>query len=169
MVRSMNRFAAAEEELAGRRPELLAYAFRLSGDRDEAEDIVHTALVKALEALRRGDVVEHPRAWLYRIVHNEAETARRRDRRARAALTRFVPVAPDSEDRAALYARIEREIAQLPDPYRAALRLRYLQHLKNDEAADVLGVPVGTLKAQVSRGLRILTERLGEALGGEAP
>jgi RNA polymerase sigma-70 factor (ECF subfamily) len=60
--------------------------------------------------------------------------------------------------------RIERAVRSLPDPFREAVILKYLQHLTYEEVADVLDCPVGTAKANVARGLErvrraILEER----------
>ena len=93
----MNRSASIEDEIAVHRGELLVYAYRLSGDQDQAEDIVHTAFVKALQSARSGVEAQNPRAWLYRIVHNEALTSRRRSRREIAALV-TLPQAPAALD-----------------------------------------------------------------------
>ena len=164
----MNRSASLEDEIAVHRDELLVYAYRLSGDNDEAEDIVHTAFMKALQSVRSGTEAQNLRAWLYRIVHNEALTAQRRVRREAAALV-GLPGAPAPADpaRARLLGKAEREIGRLAEPYRSALRLRYLHHLKYEEAADVLQLSVGTVKSQVARGLRLLADRMGEAMEGE--
>ena len=71
-----------EDEIAVHRKGLLTYAFRLTGDAHEAEDVVHAALVKALQAIRSGAELNNVRAWLYKITHNEAMTARKRSRMA---------------------------------------------------------------------------------------
>lgn len=164
----MNRSASIEDEIAVHRAELLVYAYRLAGDRDEAEDVVHTALVKALQSARSGVEARNLRAWLYRIVHNEALTLRWRARRECAALVGLpqAAAAPD-HDRARLLGKVEREIGLLAEPYRAALQLRYLQHLKVEDVADVLQLSVGTVKSQLARGLRLLTDRMGDAMEGE--
>ena len=164
----MNRSASIEDEIAVHRAELLVYAYRLSGDRDEAEDIVHTALLKALQSVRSGVDAQNLRAWLYRIVHNEALTSRRRSRREIAALV-ALPQASEPADpaQARLLGKVEREMGLLAEPYRSALQLRYLQHLKVEDVADVLRLSVGTVKSQLARGLRLLTDRMGDALEGE--
>jgi RNA polymerase sigma-70 factor (ECF subfamily) len=164
----MNRSASIEDDLAAHRGELLVYAFRLSGDDDEAEDIVQTAFVKALQSARSGVEAQNARAWLYRIVHNEALTARRRSRRETAALVALPrPSAQPDPARARLLGQVERELGRLDEPYRSALRLRYLQHLKVDDVAEVLQLSVGTVKSQLARGLRLLTDRVGDAMEGE--
>jgi len=164
----MNRSASLDDTLAVHRAELLVYACRLSGDRDQAEDIVQAAFVKALQSVRSGVEAQNPRAWLYRIVHNEALTSRRRSRREFAALV-TLPQAAAAQDpaRTRLLGKVEREIGLLAEPYHAALRLRYLQHLKVDDVAEVLQLSVGTVKSQLARGLRLLTDRLGDEMEGE--
>jgi RNA polymerase sigma-70 factor (ECF subfamily) len=157
-----------EDELAAHRGELLVYACRLSGDRDEAEDVVQAAFLKALQSARSGVEARNPRAWLYRIVHNEALTFRRRSRREAAALVGLPKAAvPADPARERLLGKVEREIGLLAEPYRSALRLRYLQHLKVEDVADVLQLSVGTVKSQLARGLRLLTDRMGDAMEGE--
>jgi RNA polymerase sigma-70 factor (ECF subfamily) len=164
----MNRSASIEDEIAVHRAELLVYAYRLSADNHQAEDIVHTAFVKALQSVRSGAEARNLRAWLYRIVHNEAQTSRRRSRREIAALV-TLPQASAAADPAAaqLLGKVEREMGLLAEPYRSALQLRYLQHLKVEDVADVLQLSAGTVKSQLARGLRLLTERLGDAMEGE--
>ncbi len=164
----MSRSASVEDDLAVHRAELLVYACRLSGDRDAAEDIVQAAFVKALQSVRSGVEAQNPRAWLYRIVHNEALTSRRRSRREIAALVTLPQAAaPQDPARARLLGTVEREIGRLDEPYRSALQLRYLQHLKVDDVAEVLQLPVGTVKSQLARGLRLLTDRMGDAMERE--
>ena len=164
----MNRSASIEDEIAVHRAELLVYAYRLSGDRDEAEDIVHTALLKALQSVRSGVDAQNLRAWLYRIVHNEALTSRRRSRREIAALVSLPQAAaPADPAQARLLGKVEREMGLLAEPYRSALQLRYLQHLKVEDVADVLQLSVGTVKSQLARGLRLLTDRMGDGMEGE--
>ena len=164
----MNPSASIEDEIAVHRDELLVYAYRLAGVRDEAEDVVHSALMKALQSARSGVEARNLRAWLYRIVHNEALTSRRRSRRETAALVALPRAAASRDaDQARLLGAVEREMGLLAEPYRAALQLRYLQHLKVEDVADVLQLSVGTVKSQLARGLRLLTDRLGDAMEGE--
>jgi RNA polymerase sigma-70 factor (ECF subfamily) len=164
----MTRSASIEDEIAVHRDELLVYACRLAGDRDAAEDVVHSAFLKALQSARSGVEARNLRAWLYRIVHNEALTARRRSRREFAALVTLPQTAAAQDPaRTRLLGKVEREIGLLAEPYRAALQLRYLQHLKVEDVAEVLQLSVGTVKSQLARGLRLLTDRLGDAMEGE--
>ena len=80
-----------------------------------------------------------------------------------------LPQAAAAQDpaRTQLLGKVEREIGRLDEPYRSALQLRYLQHLKVDDVAEVLQLSVGTVKSQLARGLRLLTDRLWDAMEGE--
>ena len=153
-----------EDEIAVHRKGLLTYAFRLTGDAHEAEDVVHAALVKALQAIRSGAELNNVRAWLYKITHNEAMTARKRSQIGEEAARRRGVAGPTPSTGQDLMGLVQRELGTMNEPYRSALTLKFLQHLKYEEVADILGLPVGTVKSHVSRGLRQLSERLGGAL-----
>jgi RNA polymerase sigma-70 factor (ECF subfamily) len=140
-------------------PELVRYAHERTGSLDDAADIVQAAFLKAWTSFRQGTRPEHPRAWLYRIVHNEASNYRRGSgRQKRAALP--PGASPDglltSEARETVDA-----VRALPPPFGDAIILHYLQGLSISETADVLGVPEGTAKSQIARGLELLRERIG--------
>lgn len=119
------------------------------------------------------------RPWLYTIATNQAIDAQRRNRRHRGiSLDRPRSTANNSDDLNALVDLLvsrERDpavnfetarqgqwvrgaVEALPDPLRAALTLVYYQGLKYREAADVLGVPVGTVKSRIHAAILKLTE-----------
>lgn len=143
-------------------------ALRLSGRWADAEDLAAEAFLRAYRALRRYDVERiaalEPRAWLMTILLN----LWRNDRRANArkpppgALDEPADVAdPRSavEDAAAQRGTGEaltQLLGRLTDEQRAAVVLRHVLDLPMSEIAAVLGVPQGTAKSHVSRGLRRL-------------
>jgi len=154
---------------------LYAFAWRLSGSPNDAEEIAEDAFVHAYRALGRYPVQQVQtlalRPWLYRIALN---VYRNRVRGRRLQTTRleglgdgtgrqpaddpaYQPelMAERSEQRAELAALV----AALPERYRAAVILRHIQGLSYAEAAAVLGQPVGTVKANVHRGVQWLRER----------
>jgi RNA polymerase sigma-70 factor (ECF subfamily) len=153
-----------EDEVAVHRAGLITYAYRLTGDADDAEDVVHAAMVKALQAIRSGTGPANLRAWLYKITHNEAMNSRRRSQIGEQAVRRRPAPGPAPATRQDLTGLVQRELRTLDEPYRSTLTLKYLQHLKLEEVAEILGLPLGTVKSHVARGLRQLTERLGGAL-----
>jgi RNA polymerase sigma-70 factor (ECF subfamily) len=108
--------------------------------------------------------------WLYRVAVNTCYDQARRRRRHVA-----VPL-PDSNDpidvsaddaftSAELRSEIEAALAALPDEFRAAVVLADVEGLSLQAVADILEVPVGTVKSRVFRGRRLLAESLGNLKG----
>lgn len=160
---------------------LFGFALRQLGNRQDAEEVVQDAFVRAYRALR-GYPPERiralaPRAWLYQITLNLARN-QRRGRRPRIvsldADDETTPGAtnePAASDDAGPEASAERAdtagvlaagIAALPPRYRTALILRHVEGLSYREVATVLDQPLGTAKANVHRGVRLLRQRLAE-------
>lgn len=134
---------------------LRRYALSLARNPDEAEDLVHDALVKAYErqvTYRSGSNI---RNWLLSIVHN-THVDRLRQKRSQArrneAAMEFVTeaVAPEQEHSVRL-AQVRKAFMDLPEEQREALHLVAIEELSYQEAAGVLGIPVGTLMSRISR------------------
>ena len=135
--------------------ELLAHARRLAGDQ-QAEDVVHDALLRALRAYPRLRHAGHLRAWLYRVTTTTAiDHHRARRRELPAADIPAVPTYDSYDDRA-----FEALIAPLPDGARAALHLRFVEDLDYDGIADRLGISAPAARQRVSTAVRTLRERL---------
>ena len=129
----------------------------LTGDLAEAEDVVQEAFVRAMGKWSRLREYDNPEAWLYTVACN---LARSRWRRAQRAL--HLTPAPDhtpelSPDRIALLAAL----AKLPADQREAIVLHHLVDLPLDEIALRQGVPLGTVKARLSRGRKALAAGTG--------
>lgn len=143
----------------------------LLGAGAEAEDVVQEAWVKAYRALGRFRRGEPFRPWLLRIVANEAHNQHRSAVRRGARERRALPVglldpaheAAERESRDRLLAAV----SALPAKHRAVVTCRYLLELDETETAQVLGIPRGTVKSRLSRGLTRLRAVLGDE-GGEA-
>ncbi|MGH2950232.1 MAG: RNA polymerase sigma factor [Solirubrobacteraceae bacterium] len=135
--------------------ELLAHARRLAGDQ-QAEDVVHDALLRALRAYPRLRHADHLRAWLYRVTTTTA-IDHHRARRRELPTEEVPPVAiHDSYDE----GTFEALIAPLPDGARAALHLRFVEDLDYDGIADRLGISAPAARQRVSTAVRTLRERL---------
>jgi RNA polymerase sigma factor (sigma-70 family) len=143
---------------------LFALGFALTGNRHDAEEVAQDTLLRAYRAL----VTYSPerirelkqRAWLHRIAVN---VARNRYRGRRPRLVELngseQDAAPGPEARALHRARMDgvaASVAGLPAHYREAVVLRFVQDLSYAQAADVLGRPVGTVKSDVHRALKML-------------
>ncbi|WP_432561966.1 RNA polymerase sigma factor SigM [Kineococcus sp. SYSU DK003] len=158
------------------RDRLWAVALRTTGDREEAADAVQDALVSALRAADRFRGESAVTTWLHRIVVNAClDRARRRAVRPTRPLEEEVGTGEDGLRTGAAPVVVEdatphveaqldvtAALARLPEAQRAALVLVDMYDVPVAEAAQVLGVAVGTVKSRCSRGRAALAELLGE-------
>ena len=144
---------------------LLAYVTRLTEDRALAEDIVQETI---LRAWRNPDVMVHGkgtvRGWLLTVARNIVID----QSRARAARPTEVPevpykppVARDHADNVVNQMVVMEALEQLPAEHRDVLVQIYLRGRTIKEAADALGVPVGTVKSRTFYALRSLRDNFG--------
>lgn len=140
----------------------------LLGAGGDAEDVVQEALVKAFRTLDRFRADRPFRPWLLRIVANETRNAHRgavrrsarEERASRSLPPELLDPAEEVADREAkeqLLAAVDR----LPEAMRRVVVCRCLLDLDETTTAVVLGLPRGTVKSRLSRGLRRLREDLG--------
>jgi RNA polymerase sigma-70 factor (ECF subfamily) len=150
---------------------------RMLRDTEEASEATQDVFLAAWQGLRqfRGDA--RFTTWLYRIAYNHS--LRLLDQRRREAAAKAELVAESAHEHTpagALSARhaadaerhmretVRGEIANLPAKYRMVLVLRHLQELSYEEMAEVMRMPIGTVKTQLFRARALLKERL-EGLG----
>jgi RNA polymerase sigma-70 factor (ECF subfamily) len=162
----------AYEELVRRyRDVALRTATVVGGGADDAEDAAQEAFVKAYAALGRFRTGSPFRPWLLRIVANEARNRRRSAGRRASLAVRAAEDRPsdgaapspeaavlDQERRSQLAAALNR----LRDEDREIIGARYLLDLSEAEAAEMLGLPKGTVKSRLSRALGRLRVVLSE-------
>jgi RNA polymerase sigma factor (sigma-70 family) len=160
--------AAAYADLVQRYTEMaFRTAYLVTGSAADAEDAAQDAFVKAYRALPRFRPGGSFRAWLLRIVGNEARN-RRRSAGRRAALElrvaerlRVVGAAP-SPEAAALAAEERRALLgalnRMAEEDRQVISCRYLLQLSVEETAAALDLPEGTVKSRLSRALSRLRE-----------
>ena len=142
----------------------------LRGDRERADDLVQDTLERALLSwrLRRGE--GELRGWLYTILYNRflSDRERRKRRSAYHALSEIVddemPGVEGGQHSALEYRDFLRAFATLPAEQRSVLLLIAVEDLSYEEAARVLGVPIGTVMSRLSRG----RERLRRLTGNGA-
>ncbi len=156
--------------LAALLPDLRVFARFLARDRALADDLVQDALVRALGALHQYQPGTSLKAWVFTILRNAYYEQGRR-RRREVALDDVAPdqeapteAAPDHGSRAEL-RDLQRLIWQLPPLLREALTLVGAQELSYEEAAVICRVPVGTMKARVSRARAALSRAMQAATG----
>jgi RNA polymerase sigma-70 factor (ECF subfamily) len=128
---------------------LLRYAYGLTGDPGEAQDLVQEAYARAWQRWRRLTGYEDPEAWLRLVVHRLATDRWRRlgVRRSRPHAPQE-PVQPPGED----VVLLVRAMRTLPAAHRRALALHYLLDRSVAEIAAETGTSTGTVKSWLSRG-----------------
>ncbi len=161
---------------------LYGFALRMTGNREDAEEIVQDAFVRAFRAL--GKMSEEQRAelrlqpWLYTITLNVTRNRLRSKRPTNVALdsladpdallneTQEGPEQPEQVvERGTDVELVEQALLQLPMHLRAAATLRFIEGRSHPEIAEILNQPIGTVKSHVHRAVRILRRILGPQLG----
>jgi RNA polymerase sigma-70 factor (ECF subfamily) len=146
---------------------LYTVAYRLTGDHDDAQDLVQDVLLR----VRRGLATYQPgsmEGWLSRITTNLfLDDMRRRRRRPADPLPdrpdATLPPAPSADEALAaehLGDDVEDALRRLPDEFRAAVVLCDVAGLSYAEIAAALDVPVGTVRSRIHRGRLLLREAL---------
>ena len=172
-----SRSASFEAEALTHLDGLYRAALRLTRVPADAEDLVQETYLKAFRASESFEPDTNLRAWLFTILHN---TARNRARdRARAHVTvdseavdRAADTRPGLSDtpemlllRDTLAPELQAAIDALPDAFRQAVWLRDVEEFSYAEIAAMLDIPLGTVMSRISRGRRMLFDRLKEHEG----
>lgn len=151
------------DELVEHLPALRAFALSLTREGAAADDLVQDTIVKAWTNMDKFQVGTNLRAWLFTILRNTFYSARRKTRRevsdtdgihAARQATR-----PEHDGRLAMND-FRTAFAKLPDEQREALVMVGASGFSYEEAAEMTGVAVGTVKSRANRGRRRLAELL---------
>jgi RNA polymerase sigma-70 factor (ECF subfamily) len=161
---------------------LYGFALRMTGNREDAEEIVQDAFVRAYKALAKMEPATRAelrlQPWLYTITLNVTRNRLRSKRPTNVALdaladpdallneTQEGPDQPEAiVDRAADMVLVEQALLSLPMHLRAAATLRFIEGRSHPEIAEILKQPIGTVKSHVHRAVRILRNILGPQVG----
>lgn len=166
-----------EQLLKQHQQQLYGYAYRLTGNHDDAQDLVQDALFEAFRHFDRFEPGTRFDRWLFRIMTN-----RNIDRMRRAAKVRILSLDQPQEDKNGEAAAwelpdespgpeeivlqqeldepIQKALDELPLEYRSAVILVDLEGLSYEEASTVLKCPVGTVRSRLHRGRALLREKL---------
>ncbi|HEY3593588.1 MAG TPA: RNA polymerase sigma factor [Polyangiaceae bacterium] len=147
-------------------PELEARALRLTRESSAAQDLLQDTLERALRFESQYEPNSNLRAWVHRILLSVFVTRCRRSRRERCALESLTqdpcawthPDAPPIQQ--TLSPRAAVALAKLPSCFRLAVELVDLGDMSYRDAADIIGVPLGTVMSRLHRGRRMLAETL---------
>lgn len=141
---------------------LLAVAYRITGSRDDAEDVVHDVFVGLERALRSYDERGRLLAWLRRVTARtalmQARSRRRREARHDAVAEREEAPPDPVEDRLAVRDALEEMSAKL----RVVFVLKEIEGFSHGEIAEMLGISEGASSMRLSRAWTFLCRTLGE-------
>jgi RNA polymerase sigma-70 factor (ECF subfamily) len=152
-----------------------AFLWKRLQQSDVVEDLAQETFLEAYTALKNGTRPARFAAWLFGIAHNRCGKWLRRKRPAlfdateppdRLSTPAEVDGLAELEEQQRLLARLEENLAGLPDDIRHLLNLKHRQGKTCEEIARELGRPVGTVKSQLARTYHLLRTRLSPA-GGE--
>jgi len=152
MERARRGYPGAFDALVTRhQARMLRVAARLMGDQTSAADAVQNAFVELFCALDRYQACGKLKSYLYRLLLNQCRHSWRRER---SALRFLMSIASHAEPRKVPAPNgfdldVERSLAKLPEQQRAAVLLHYAGGLTQQEIADALEIPVGTVKSRI--------------------
>ena len=147
--------------------DIFRMAARLLGERASAEDVAQEAYLQAWKSFHRFQPGTNCRAWLFKILFHCVQHQRRRwfrfpsikepDNFLEAHLTYTAPVPEQITDEEILSA-----LDRIPAEFRAAVLLVDVEEFTYKQAAEITGVPIGTVMSRLSRGRKLLREHLAE-------
>ncbi|MEW5966100.1 MAG: sigma-70 family RNA polymerase sigma factor [Pseudomonadota bacterium] len=155
----------ARPDLIEHLPRLRRYARALTGDAARADDLVQDTLERALAKLDLWQPGSDLRAWLFTLMHNLFVNQSRARRPQETAIDDALDEPVSGGQSEAMAARdIHAALGRLPGEQREVLLLVGLEQFGYAEAAQVLGVPVGTVMSRLARA----REKMRQMLAGEA-
>ncbi|MEN3975784.1 sigma-70 family RNA polymerase sigma factor [Emcibacter sp. SYSU 3D8] len=154
-------------ELEAVLPSLRAFGRSLSGTRDRADDLVQETLMKAWAARTRFRAGTSFRAWTFVILRNAFLSDRRRlstTMETGGEIADSAMSTPASQDQGLMLDDLQRALMQLPDAWREAVVLVGAGGMSYQEASEICGCPIGTIRSRVARG----RAELGRLMNGPA-
>lgn len=153
------------------------YALRLTTDPNDAEDLVQESIVKAFRFFGSYQKGTNARAWLYRIVKNSYINNYRKQSRQPPKIdydeiaTYYETIRSDYSDTTDLQTHLfrneyddefKRALDELPEDFRTPLLLCDVEDFTYEEIANMLDVPIGTVRSRLHRGRNLLKEKISE-------
>jgi RNA polymerase sigma-70 factor (ECF subfamily) len=159
-----------ESDALGHLDSLYGTALRLTRNEADAQDLVQDTYVKAFKSAKQFKPGTNLKAWLFTILHNTFRNRRRDSGRDpvevdsdRVELVAPADPAATPEERMlrdVMGPDLQEALDALPEAFRDAVWLRDVEEFAYAEIAEMLGVAVGTVMSRISRGRRMLYERL---------
>jgi RNA polymerase sigma-70 factor, ECF subfamily len=158
--------------LQGLLPKLRAFALRLCGDHHDAEDLLQRTCLRALERSHQLRPDTMPLSWMFSIMHstwiNELRARRIRSRYRVDWNDTLLDTISDphrpTPEQSAMNRQIMEAVDRLPAAQRTVMILVAFKGFSYSEAAEALGVPIGTIMSRLSRGRQTIGSRFGEQL-----
>ena len=148
---------------------VFSMSYHFLRDRDLAEEVAQEVFLKLHRHLADIQSAAHAAFWLRKVTAQRAiDEARRRKRRPQVALEDVSePVARTSSHDPMLHETLRRLIATLAETPRMVMIMRYQEDLDPAEIAEILDMPIGTVKSHLQRSLALLREKLERRGMGE--
>lgn len=159
------------EQLAALLPRLRRFGRTLARHREDADDLVQIALERALTRIDQWQPDTRLDSWMFRIMQNAwIDETRARERRGQTfvAEEEGEQVGVSTTEAQIDAIAVRKAVAQLGDDQRAAVGLVLVEGLPYKEAAEVLGVPIGTLTSRLARARETLQTLLEVPQGARA-
>jgi RNA polymerase sigma-70 factor (ECF subfamily) len=148
-------------------PDLFRTACRVTGDRARAEDALQETLLQAWRCFDRFETGTNCRAWLYRILFHCVNHQRRKlfrfpQLKENEGFLETNLVSPESRKDELQDADILNALDRIPADFRSLVLLVDVEEFSYKDAAEILGVPIGTVMSRLSRGRKLLRDQLSE-------
>ncbi|SFB24010.1 MULTISPECIES: RNA polymerase sigma factor SigW [unclassified Bacillus (in: firmicutes)] len=149
--------------------------YRMLGNRHEAEDIAQEAFIRAYVNINSFNMNLKFSTWLYRIATNlcidrirkkkpdyflDAEVSGTDGLTMYSQIPSDTPLPEKELESLELQDTIQKEILKLPEKYRSAIVLKYVEELSLNEISEILDLPLGTVKTRIHRGREALRQQL---------
>lgn len=140
---------------------LFRYAYRLTGDANDSEDLVQQTFLLAHQRSHQLREAEAARGWLISILRNVFLKSLRHRHRGRSLDEIEEPISTEPLFDGPLHLeRLQQALLELAEEFRSPLVLYYFEEFSYQEIATHMGVPIGTVMSRISRGKAYLKKRL---------
>jgi len=161
----LDDFEAFEALVDRYKDRLINVLFRILNERNEAEDLVQETFLRVYKHRQDYDFTYCLSTWIYTIALNLAKNELRRKRKFKFfsifdMQDKGIELQDNKPGPQSLKMVLDKAIAKLPLKYKTAFVLRDVQQLSYEEVAQVMGVPLGTVKSRVNRARAILKTEL---------